>query len=78
MLMGAASDEEGEESETVLTFAGNGGSVFHKTVQMPDGELRPRCGTRGRGLVEKMRALIESHYDACEYCYHDAESNVGR
>ena len=69
-LIGAAANG----TEIVLSFAGNGGSVFHKAVRIPDGELRPRYGAPGQSLVEKERALIESHYAPCTRSYPEAES----
>ncbi|WP_136690050.1 hypothetical protein [Halorhabdus amylolytica] len=65
----ATDDGEDNATETVLTFAGNGGRVYHKAVRMPDSELRPLCGADGRSLLEKERSLIESHYDPCRACF---------
>jgi hypothetical protein len=59
-----------EDIVTVLTFTGQGGRRFHAPVRFSDA-VRPLCGQTGRNPVLKERALIETHYEACQRCFAD-------
>ena len=59
-----------EDIVTVLTFAGSGGQRFHAPIRVGDA-VNPLCGQNGRNPVLKERALIETHYEACQRCFAD-------
>lgn len=69
--MADATRADADLPETVLTYGGGKGRVYHRVIGT-DGEHRPACGRPGRNPLLKTRSLIESHYDACLRCFPNA------